>query len=103
MDRSIERRIVRIEEKAELLELQERPVMEIPEDDREFYEKAHASVVEAMRVSDETGQPFREHGKGPGGLTWGEYRRYFAILTWSLWPEHRKYPEPIPTSPTQED
>lgn len=100
MDRSIERRVERLEAKAEeMFEQQHRELGKVPEEDLEFYNTTYELVCEAERISRETGAPFEL----PAGLSKEAYRRFVSIIMWTLFPTSRKYPDPLPPSTAQHE
>ena len=90
MDRSIERRVERLEEKAEeVLAEQERPLAQLREEDADFVDDIRARLDEAHRMAEETGSRFVM----PDNVSTAEYDRYWRLLAWQVWPETSTYPD----------
>lgn len=100
MDRAIAARVERLAERAEaMFEQQHREHGEIREEDQEFFARAYQLVGESFRIADETGKRWEI----PSELTHAEFYRFCALLSYSLCPTSRKYPDPLPTPCIQED
>ena len=99
MDRAMAARVERLEVKAgEILDEQTREVGELREEDQEFFDRTYRLVDESFRIADETGKRWEI----PSELTTAEFRRFCALLFYSICPSVRKYPDPLPTSPAKE-